>query len=46
MSTIDTETRRKLRDMAAGPLLDALLAQDDTLTLGMSFEQRDRKSVV
>lgn len=40
MSSIDTETRRKLRDMAAGPLLDALLAQDDTLTLGMSFEQR------
>lgn len=40
MSSIDTETRRKLRDMAAGPLLDALLAQDETLTLGMSFEQR------
>src|SRR5690625_1160024 len=40
MSNIDTAPRRKLRDMAAGPLLDALLAQDDTLTLGMSFEQR------
>ena len=40
MTSIDTETRRKLRDMAAGSLLDALLAQDDTLTLGMSFEQR------
>lgn len=40
MSTIDTETRRKLREMAAGPLLDALLAQDETLTLGMAFEQR------
>lgn len=45
MSTIDTETRRKLRDMAAGPLLDALLAQDDTLTLGMSFEQRIQLAV-
>lgn len=40
MTTIDIETRRKLREMAAGPLLDALVAQDDTLTLGMSFEQR------
>jgi DNA replication protein DnaC len=40
MTSINTDTRRKLRDMAAGPLLDALLAQDDTLTLGMSFEQR------
>lgn len=40
MSSIDTDTRRKLRDMAAGPLLDAILAQNDTLTLGMSFEQR------
>src|SRR5699024_8333135 len=45
MSTIDTETRRKLRDMAAGPLLDALLAQDETLTLGMSFEQRIQLAV-
>src|SRR5699024_6975604 len=45
MSTIDTETRRKLRDMAAGPLLDALPAQDDTLTLGMSFEQRIQLAV-
>lgn len=41
MSSIDTETRRKLRDMAAGPLL----AQDDTLTLGMSFEQRIQLAV-
>jgi len=40
MTIINTDTRRKLRDMSAGPLLDALLAQDDTLTLGMSFEQR------
>ena len=40
MTSIDTETRRKMRDMAAGPLLDALLAQDEILTLGMSFEQR------
>lgn len=40
MTTLDTETRRKLREMAAGPLLDALSAQDDSLTLGMSFEQR------
>lgn len=40
MSQLDTETRRKMREMAAGPLLDALLAQDDTMTMGMSFEQR------
>src|SRR5690625_7650467 len=40
MTIINTDTRRKLRDMSAGPLLDALLAQDDTLTLGMAFAQR------
>ena len=40
MSQLDTETRRKMREMAAGPLLDALLAQDDTMTMGLSFEQR------
>lgn len=45
MTSIDTDTRRKLRDMAAGPLLDALLAQDETLTFGMSFEQRIQLAV-
>lgn len=40
MTKLDTETRRKLRDMGATPILDALLAQDETLTMGMSFEQR------
>lgn len=40
MTQLDTETKRKLREMAAVPLLEALSVQDDTLTLGMSFEQR------
>ncbi len=45
MTQIDTETKRKLREMAAGPLLEALQAQDETLTLGMSFEERIRLAV-
>jgi DNA replication protein DnaC len=39
---IDIETKRKLREMGAGPLLEALEAQDDTLTLGMGFDERLR----
>ena len=34
------ETKRKLHDMGAIPLLDAIAAQDDDLAIGMSFEQR------
>lgn len=33
------ETTRKLRDMGATTLLDAIAAQDDDLVMGMSFEQ-------
>ncbi len=40
MSRIDSETKRKLREMGAVALVDALDSQDDTLTLGMPFEER------
>jgi DNA replication protein DnaC len=39
---IDIETKRKLREMGAAPLLEALEGQDDTLTLGMGFGERLR----
>ena len=35
MTMIDTETRRKLREMGGGILVEALAAQDDVLTIGM-----------
>ena len=37
MNGIDIETKRKLRELGAAPLLEALEGQDDTLTLGMGF---------
>lgn len=40
MTRIDTETKRKLREMGVPALIDALETQDDTLTLGMVFEER------
>lgn len=40
MSALDMETKRKLRDMGATTLLDAIAAQDEDLVMGMSFEQR------
>ena len=40
MSALDMEAKRKLRDMGATTLLDAIAAQDDDLVKGMSFEQR------
>ena len=40
MSAIDTETKRKLREMGAQPLLEAIEVQDDNLVLGMSFDER------
>lgn len=40
MSTIDIETKRKLREMGAQPLLDAIEAQDDVHVLGMGFADR------
>jgi len=42
VSRIDTETKRKLREMGAAPILEALEAQDETLVLGMAFEERLR----
>ena len=40
MSALDMETKRKLRDMGATTLLDAIAAQDDDLVMGMNFEHR------
>lgn len=40
MSRLDSETKRKLREMGVASLLDAFEAQDDSLTLGMAFEER------
>lgn len=42
MNGIDTETKRKLREMGATPLLEALEAHDDALALGMGFGERLR----
>ncbi len=40
MSRLDTETKRKLREMAATDLMVALDTQDEILTMGMPFEER------
>ena len=40
MSRIDIESKRKLREMGVATLVDALDAQDESLTLGMVFEER------
>lgn len=40
MSTLDMETKRKLRDMGATTILEAIASQDDALVMGMGFEQR------
>lgn len=45
MSRIDTESKRKLREMGAATLVDALEAQDDALTLGMAFAERIKLAV-
>ena len=42
MSQIDTGTKRKLREMGAGTLLEALDSEDEGLVLGMSFDDRLR----
>lgn len=42
MTGTDIETKRKLREMGAGPLLEAIEAQEETLVLGMTFEERPR----
>ena len=40
MTLIDTETKRKLREMGVSGLVDALDSQDDVLTIGMPFAER------
>jgi hypothetical protein len=40
MTRIHGESKRKLREMGVTSLFDALETQDDTLTLGMPFEER------
>ena len=42
MSRLDTETKRKLREMNAGELLEAIDTQDETLSISLSFEERVR----
>ena len=37
MSTLDLETKRKLRDMGATTQLDAIAAQDDDLVIGRAL---------
>ena len=45
MAELGVETNRKLRDMGAGYLLDALEAQDDELCLGLTFAERMQMAV-
>jgi DNA replication protein DnaC len=45
VSTIDIETKRKLREMGAADLLGALEAQDDQLAIGLPFGERIRLAV-
>ena len=40
MTSLDIETKRKLREIGATPLLDAFTAQDEALVLGMGFSER------
>lgn len=45
MSRLDTETKRKLREMGVASLVDALDVQDDTLTPrdGVRGTHQDRR---
>jgi hypothetical protein len=45
MSRLDLETKRKLREMNAGELLEAIDSQDETLSIGMPFDERVRLAV-
>lgn len=40
MTRLDSETKRKLREMGVGALADAFDAHDDALALGLAFEER------
>ena len=42
MTGLDGETKRKLREMGAGALLEALEGEDESLVLGMGFDDRLR----
>jgi len=42
MSALDGETKRKLREMNAGELLEAIDTQDETLSISLTFEERVR----
>lgn len=42
MSRLDGETKRKLREMNAGELLEAIDTQDETLSISLSFDERVR----
>ena len=42
MSALDGETKRKLREMNAGELLEAIHTQDDILSINLTFEERAR----
>ena len=45
MSRLDSETKRKLREMGISTLVDAIDIQDDALTMGMVFEERIKLAV-
>ena len=45
MSRLDTETRRKLREMDVPALVDAFDIQDETLTMGVVFVERIKPAV-
>lgn len=45
MTTLDAQTKHKLREMGAGSLLEALEGQDDVLALAMGFEDRIQLAV-
>ena len=45
MSALDGETKRKLREMNAGELLQAIDTQDEVLSIGLAFEDRVRLAV-
>lgn len=45
MSHLDSETKRKLREMQVPFLVTAIEAQDEALTLGMVFEERLKLAV-
>nr|WP_269450052.1 hypothetical protein [Arthrobacter sp. U41] len=42
MNRLDGETKRKLREMNASELLEAIDTQDETLSISPSFEERVR----